>query len=532
MAMDRDVAMFDPIVPTPRIRYMTDDIDYHRQTNAPTQGGEHYRAIVDLASDGVITMRASVDGRIRTFNRAAERIFGYTAAEVIGRPFTLLLPERIRAAHRAGLERYQTSRGFSSLGGARELTGLRKDGAEIPLAVTVAVVDDGDDAEPVFVSIVRDITARKRAKNARARQASLLDLAHDAIMVRSFETGEIVYWSRGAETLYGWSSNEAVGRVSHTLLRTSFPGPREEIDEQVRRTGAWEGELGHSCRDRTRVIVDSRWAVERDEAGAPTAILEINRDITARKCAEMERTAALGAERAYSRRLGELATLRDDFMAVVAHELASPIAAIQAWSGMLGVEDATVSRRVDGAAMIRDQADALAALVADVQAIATVERDGFAVHPLPTPLAALVDDAVAFAGALPGRHPVTVAMTADVAQERVLADADRIGQVLRNLLGNAAKHTMEGTPIELRATRLDERVRIEVADCGAGIRPDDLADIFEKFRRGRVTHRRVAGQGLGLYLSRQIVRAHGADLTARSAPGAGTTMGFELEVAL
>ncbi len=511
---------------------MTDDIDYHRQIDAPTQGDGHYRAIVDLASDGIITMSAGVDGQIRTFNRAAERIFGYTAAEVIGQPFTLLLPERVRSAHQAGLERYQTMRGVSSLGSARELTGRRKDGTEVPLEATIAVINDGDDTESLFVGIVRDMTARKRAKDARARQAALLDLAHDAILVRSFETGEIVYWSRGAEALYGWSSDEAVGQVSYRLLCTSFPQPLEEIEEQARHTGWWEGELGHSCRDRTRVVVDSRWAVERDEGGAPTAILEINRDITARKWAEMERTAVLGAEKAYSRRLAELATLRDDFMAMVAHELASPIAAIQAWSALLAVEDLAVARRAKAVTLIRDQANALAALVADVQSIATVERDGFAVHPLPTPLVEIVDDAAAFARTLPGQHPVTVVMTADAAQERVLADADRIGQVLRNLLGNAAKHTMEGTQIELRATRLAECVRVEVADRGAGISPDDLADIFEKFRRGRDTHRRVAGHGLGLYLSRQIVRAHGADLTVRSTLGEGTIMGFDLEFAL
>lgn len=506
--------------------------DQHRHSDAPVLGDRYYRAIVDLASDGIITMSASVDGQIRTFNRAAERIFGYTASEVIGQPFTLLLPERVRSAHRAGLERYQTMRGANSLGGARELTGRRKDGTDIPLEVTVAVIADGDGTEPVFVGVVRDVTARKRAEDALTRQASLLNLAHDAILVRSFETAEILYWSRGAETLYGWSSDEAMGQVSHRLLRTSFPQPREEVEEQVRRTGYWEGELGHSCRDWTRLVTDSRWAVEQDEGGAPTAILEINRDVTVRKSAEMERTAVLGAEKAYSHRLAELAALRDDFMAMVAHELASPIAAIQAWSALLAVEDLAVARRAKAVTLIRDQANALAALVADVQSITTVERDGFAVHSLPTPLAEIVDDAAAFARTLPGQHPVTVVMTADAAEERVLADADRIGQVLRNLLGNAAKHTMEGTQIELRATRLAECVRVEVADRGAGISPDDLADIFEKFRRGRDTHRRVAGHGLGLYLSRQIVRAHGADLTARSTLGEGTIMGFDLEFAL
>jgi len=116
-------------------------------------------------------------------------------------------------------------------------------------------------------------------------------------------------------------------------------------------------------------------------------------------------------------------------------------------------------------------------------------------------------------------------------RERVLADRDRIGQVLRNLLCNAAKYSPEGTRISLRAASAGGgRVRIEVADCGPGIHPDDLERIFEKFGRGRNgKDGRVTGAGLGLYLSRRIVRAHGSDLTVRTGPGAGSVFAFELE---
>jgi signal transduction histidine kinase len=107
----------------------------------------------------------------------------------------------------------------------------------------------------------------------------------------------------------------------------------------------------------------------------------------------------------------------------------------------------------------------------------------------------------------------------------------RIGQVVRNLLTNAAKYSPAGTPITLRTTRRGDRVRIEVVDRGGGIHPDDLHRVFEKFGRGRdVTGDKTAGVGLGLYLSRRIVRAHGSDLKVDSTPGTGCVFSFELEV--
>jgi len=250
-----------------------------------------------------------------------------------------------------------------------------------------------------------------------------------------------------------------------------------------------------------------------------------------------ERTKMLATERERLRRLDELTSLRASFGAMVAHELCGPIAAIHRLNEMLdrGGSDPEIRTYVKDS--IELETRTLDDLVADVRAAAMVERDDFKVEPRPLALAALLEDARTYVRSLSEERPVKISYltTPDgrlKTDERVWADPKRIGQVLRNLLSNAAKYTPEGTPIEIRASACDSaRVRIEVADQGPGIHPDDLVRIFEKFGRGRDQEgRKVAGVGLGLYLSKRIVWSHGSDLTVRSELGSGSVFAFELEV--
>src|SRR5437016_784312 len=131
------------------------------------------------------------------------------------------------------------------------------------------------------------IAERVRAERVLRGHASLLNLTHDTIFVRDMND-VITYWNRGAEEQYGWSSEEAVGRVTHELTQTSFPAPLKEINADLLKTGRWEGELVHTRRDGTLVAVARRWALQRDDSGNPLAILETNNDITERKAAEEE----------------------------------------------------------------------------------------------------------------------------------------------------------------------------------------------------------------------------------------------------
>ncbi|HJQ29826.1 MAG TPA: HAMP domain-containing sensor histidine kinase [Rubrobacter sp.] len=247
-----------------------------------------------------------------------------------------------------------------------------------------------------------------------------------------------------------------------------------------------------------------------------------------------ERTRLLASERERTRRLNELNALRSDFSAMIAHELETPIAAVRKLNEMLSAQGDDPGVREYATAATEGELDALTKLVRDVRAVAAVERDDFKVKTRPLPLEKLLTDGEMYASTLPWHHPVEVTILGGLsAGVCVLADPERIGQVLRNLLSNAARYSPEGTPIALRLIGKEGRVRLEVADRGRGIHPDDVTRIFEKFGWGRGREsQKMPGVGLGLYLSRRIVRSHGSELTVQTRVGEGSVFGFELEVVL
>ena len=243
--------------------------------------------------------------------------------------------------------------------------------------------------------------------------------------------------------------------------------------------------------------------------------------------------ALLATERERARRLNELNALRSDFSAMIAHELETPIASVRKLNEMLsaegedpGVRGATPRRRQRG------ELDALTNLVRDVRAVAAVEREDFEVEARPLPLEKLLADAEAYASTLPGQHPIEVMIRGDLGTGGLRARRPRAYRTglaqpaleRRQVLARGHAHRAKGVGKE-------GRVRIEIADRGPGIHPEDVARIFEKFGRGRdrKSHK-MPGAGLGLYLSQRIVRSHGSELTVQTRLGEGSVFGFELAV--
>jgi PAS domain S-box-containing protein len=236
----------------------------------------------------VIVYETDTTGRMTFVNATFFDLFGYTKEELEAGMtiFQLIAPADLKRA-RALFRRSMSGDDV----GRVEYTGLRNDGSTLYVSFRAALMRQ-DAAVVGLRGIIVDITERKRAEAAlhgvqeELRQhATMFDAAHDAIMTLDPE-GTITYWNRGAERLYGWTTQEAEGQNANALLRTRFPESREVLWPKLMESGLWEGELLHVTRDGVEVAVASSWTLMKDDGGNPSAILEISSDVTERKRAE------------------------------------------------------------------------------------------------------------------------------------------------------------------------------------------------------------------------------------------------------
>jgi PAS domain S-box-containing protein len=244
----------------------------------------------------------TLNGIITDWNQSAERIFGYKPKEIIGKSVLTLIPKDRRDEEQEILRRIRRGESLDHY----ETVRRRKDGKLIDVSLTISPIK-GPTGEIVGVSkIARDITEKKQTERRLAEQARLLDLTTDAIFISDMQQ-RITYWNRGAKELYGYSAEEALGKVTWKLLCTEFPESIERIRKKLVRDGRWSGELVHRRKGGNKVIVMSRWSLDRDERGSPKSILETNTDITARKRVELELQRSKDAlEQAVEQRTREL----------------------------------------------------------------------------------------------------------------------------------------------------------------------------------------------------------------------------------
>ncbi len=218
-------------------------------------------------------------GKILDINEAFIRLYGYSRAELAGMSAFQLSAEP-DASWGSVQDVIRSGSRFVPLRYHR-----KKDGTLFPVEIVGGLCQWH--GMQVMNALIHDISERRQAEVSRERQEALIDLAQDAILIRDF-SGEILYWSQGAEQTYGWSKQAAKGQVTYVLLDTRFPVSREAMDQALTNTGRWEGELNHRRRDGRRVLVASRQVIHQDEPSQTLQVMEINRDITELKQTEAE----------------------------------------------------------------------------------------------------------------------------------------------------------------------------------------------------------------------------------------------------
>jgi len=369
---------------------------------------------------------------------------------------------------------------------------------------------------------------RNRAEDEMRKQAELLSLAHDAIIVRDLDS-RVTFWNRGAQETYGWSAEEARGRMTHDLLQTTFPVALAAIEAAVIEHGGWEGELAHVRRDGTAIVVASRWSVQRNQRGDPIAILEINRDISDRKQAEKALHTA-EAELAHVTRVTTLGEVTASF----AHEVNQPLAAIvnnaNACLALLPNGIADLDEVREALADIRNDAERASAVIDRVRALAT----RWSSEQKPLQLDEVVAGVVALAASESIARRVTIRTHLGADLPVVSGDRVQLQQVLLNLLVNGMD-ALSTVPEQERLLEIrgghdtlagHPAATISVRDRGIGLTAAQMGRLFEAFYTTK-----PHGMGMGLAISRSIIEAHGGRLWAEPNQGPGATFSFSLPAA-
>ena len=475
---------------------------------SPDETIRQWAALFDQVNDAILAK--TLDGRITAWNSAAERMFGYSAAEIIGRSTNVLFPsDRVKEADEAVARANQGER--SPL----ETICLRKDGRQLEVSIAVTPLRSKSGQIIGASKILRDVTEYNRVKHQIEEQKALLDKTQDAIVIFEPE-GRILYWNKGAERIYGWTADEAVGRFVGEFIHSDLHKFRD-VNKLVMDTGEWSGEMHHLNRERHELIVESRWWPVRDKDGRAKSILVINTDVTEKRRIEVQ---FMRAQRMES--LGILA-------GGIAHDLNNILTPI-----MLSI-------------------DVLKSMTPDAHQKSILETIELSARRGSD----IVQQVLSFARGMEGQriviqpkyllkdieHIVNDTFPKDIRLElalphetwSILGDPTQVQQILLNLCVNARDAMPNGGTLTVktencladehyvamnRQARLGTYVAISVTDVGVGISPDIMDSIFEPF----FTTKEVGkGTGLGLSSVKAIVKNHGGFINVYSEIGRGTT---------
>ncbi len=482
---------------------------------------ERTRAILESANDAFVSMDEG--GRITAWNHRAEELFGWPASEALGRPLAdTVVPARFREGHAAGLAHFLETGEGTILNRTVELSAVRGDGQE--LQVEAAVFATCEDGTYSFHAFLRDLTERKRAEEAMSRLAAIVDSSEDAIIGKTLD-GTIVSWNRGAERLYGYSREEAVGRNIAMLVP---PDHADELPAILGRVSRGEATENHETtrvrKDGTTVPVALTVSPVRDGAGTIVGASTIARDISTRQRAE--RALAEARDQAM-----EGSRLKSEFLANMSHEIRTPMNGVIGMTALLLDTPLSPEQR-EYAETARHSGEALLSLINDILDFSKVEAGMLEFEHIDFDLRSVVEDAIGILAApaqSKGLELVSL-VPADV-PSALQGDPGRLRQVLTNLVGNAVKFTEHGEVV-VRVSVVgdaEERVtvRFEVADTGIGVAPEYRGGLFTAFSQAdSSTTRRYGGTGLGLAISARLVELMDGAIGVDSEPGAGSTFWF------
>jgi PAS domain S-box-containing protein len=489
----------------------------------------NYRGQVEAINRSQMMIEFNLDGTIIQANDNYLRAFGYAHADLDGKAHSIFVTEEDQRStgYREFWDNLRAGKFESG-----EFKRIGKNGREVWISASYNPILDKSGVVTKVVKFATDVTPRKQAEEELREKANLLDLSHDTIMMRDL-SGKILFWNKGAEEMYGYSKEEALGSNSRTLLSTVFPKPLADIEAELLEKERWEGELEHTLRDGTHIVVASRWVLQRDGNGLPLEVMESNSDITEIKQAEeASRKARVEAEVANQS--------KSEFLANMSHEIRTPVNAITGMAHLAlranpDAKQRTYLTKIDIAAR------RLLGIMNDILDVSKIEAGKLTLERITFAL----DEVLKNVRDIVGEHaeqkhlPLTFTAAPEV-PKYLVGDPLRLGQILINLVNNAIKFTDQGEIVvkvmmtgekpeaESQASGDDLKIlKFSVSDTGIGMTPPQMAKLFQAFNQADTSvTRKYGGTGLGLAISRQLAELMGGTIWLESELGVGSTFYF------
>ena len=523
---------------------MTDKHKPLANDGVPSSSSDLFTLLVNAVVDYAI-FALDPNGYVLTWNPGARRLKGYEAHEIIGSHFSrFYIPEDISRQHP------QHELELAVLNGTYQEEGwrVRKDGQRFWASVSITALVDSDGQLRGFGKVTRDLTERRQAeeqlRESEERFRLIVEGVKDYAIFMLDPTGRISTWNEGAMRIKGYEAQEIVGRHFSIFYSLEDAWKPAFAIQQALANGRWEDFGWRLRKDGTRFWANVVITAIRDKHAKLLGFSKVTRDLTDKKLAEdkllkaretleqrvLERTEQL----ARAKQDAEAAVkARDRFLSIATHELKTPLAAlllqIQGRKRLLErSQDATAfsfERLWEVWQSDERQVRRLDRLVDDMLDSSRLEMGRLSMQREPTDLCGIVTEVLnRFGPQLEAANMPLVVIAPRAVRGRW--DPYRIEQVVTNIVANAIKYG-QAKPLRLEVSEQGGRARVAIRDHGTGIRREDCARIFQEFERVPSEHA-VGGLGLGLFIAKEIVRAHGGKIWVASEFGHGAEFIFEL----
>ncbi|MBI5792476.1 MAG: PAS domain S-box protein [Rhodocyclales bacterium] len=507
------------------------------RTVALQESEEHYRAVALSAKSAIVTIDRA--GNVVRWNPAAAIMFGYSEAEIIGKSLSVIIPEKFHQRHAAGLQQRLADEAQPMGGETVELSGLRRDGREFPLELSIARWTSGE--ETFFTGIMMDITERKANESQLQKLALAVEQSPESIIITNV-TSVIEYVNDAFLQAAGYSREEVLGKNPRMLQSGKTP-PETYVAmwQALGRGQTWKGEFHNKRKDGSEYVEFAIITPLVQADGTVSHYVAVKEDITEKKRLGLEleghrhhleelvesRTRELVA----AREQAEAAVVaKSNFLANMSHEIRTPMNAIIGFTHLLRHGGVT-AQQADQLDKIDSAGRHLLSVINDILDLSKIEAGKMQLELTDFHLAAIIDNVASIVGQAAQSKGLRIETDAGAVPVWLRGDVTRLRQALLNFAGNAVKFTETGF-IALRAVLLEDdgatvRVRFEVQDSGIGVAPDQMKRLFNAFEQADgSTTRKYGGTGLGLVIARRVAELMGGEIGADSVPGAGSTFWF------